>query len=316
MSITPSEHPHHGLTRDLQALDQLLRSRRKALRWLGAGAALPLVGCGGGGDAAVADTTTTAATGSTAASTTGSSATTGSTTSTANATSTSSSSGTTGTTGDGSCSQIPNETAGPYPGDGTNSNASGVANVLTQSGIVRSDITGSFGGASGTASGIPLTLRLQIVNSARSCASLAGFAVYVWHADALGRYSMYSSGATGANYLRGVQVTDSSGYVTFTSIFPGCYDGRWPHIHFEIFPSLASATSGSNDIKTSQLALPQSVCQAVYADAAYSGSASNLSRVSLASDNVFSDGSGLQLASVNGSNSAGYVATLTVGVSA
>jgi protocatechuate 3,4-dioxygenase beta subunit len=40
---------------------------------------------------------------------------------------------------------------------------------------------------------------------------------------------------TTESYLRGVQVTDSNGQVTFTTIYPACYSGRWPHIHFEVF---------------------------------------------------------------------------------
>ena len=282
------EHRHgHGLAEDLPLLQAQLAGRRNALRWLGAGT-LALAGCGGGGS----DTDTES---STANSTT----TTAATTSEASTT----------------CATIPSETAGPYPGDGTNSGTNGgTANALTQTGVVRSSIVSSFGTSSGTADGVPLIIRLRVVNAGASCAALAGYAVYLWHCDALGRYSMYTQAIAGENYLRGVQVTDSAGDVTFTSIFPGCYDGRWPHIHFEVFPSLAVATSGSNDIKTSQLALPASAAAAVYADSRYTGSSANLARVSLASDNVFSDGSTLQLATVTGSNSAGYLDTLQVGV--
>ena len=100
-----------------------------------------------------------------------------------------------------------------------------------------------FGSSTGKADGVPLTIRLRVVNTGASCAALAGYAVYLWHCDALGRYSMYTQAIAGENYLRGVQVTDSAGDVTFTSIFPGWYDGRWPH--FEVFPSLAVATSGN-----------------------------------------------------------------------
>lgn len=213
-----------------------------------------------------------------------------------------------------SCSTIPSETAGPYPGDGTNTSNGSIANALSLSGIVRSDIRASIAGASGVASGVPLTVKLKLVNTSASCANLAGYAVYLWHCDALGRYSMYSTGVTGENYLRGVQEADATGNLVFTTVVPGCYSGRWPHIHFEVFRSLAQATSGNNDIRTSQLALPQSVCSAVYTTTGYTGSASNLAQISLSSDNIFSDGVSLQMASVTGSVSAGYVAELQVGV--
>ena len=207
------------------------------------------------------------------------------------------------------CSKIPEETQGPYPGDGSNG-----PNALSLSGIVRSDIRSSIGGASGVADGVPLTIELTLVNSNSACAALAGYAIYLWHCNRSGLYSMYSAGVTGENYLRGVQQTDSSGKVAFTSIFPACYSGRWPHIHFEFYPSLSLATSSANKIATSQLALPKTVCDEVYATSGYSGSASNLAQVSLATDNVFSDGSSAQLATVSGSVASGYLASLVVGV--
>jgi protocatechuate 3,4-dioxygenase beta subunit len=147
-----------------------------------------------------------------------------------------------------------------------------------------------------------------------SCAPLAGQAVYIWHCDRPGRYSLYSSGVTNQNYLRGVQAADASGRVTFTSIFPGCYAGRWPHIHFEVYPSLSAATSVANKSATSQIALPKEACDAVYATSGYEASVTNLSRVSLASDNVFSDGASLELATMSGSVGGGYAAALTVAV--
>lgn len=209
------------------------------------------------------------------------------------------------------CTVIPAETAGPYPGDGTNG-----PNVLTQSGIVRSDIRSSFGTASAVAGGTLLTVTLQLVNTNGSCASLAGYAVYLWHCDAAGNYSLYSNGVTTQNYLRGVQVSDASGLVTFTTIFPGCYSGRWPHIHFEVYNSVGQAVSGRNAVATSQLALPEAVSRQVYAQTAlYPSSTNNLNQLTLATDNVFSDDRAVnQLASVSGSVAAGYLATLTVGV--
>ncbi|WP_243398532.1 intradiol ring-cleavage dioxygenase [Deinococcus koreensis] len=207
---------------------------------------------------------------------------------------------------------IPSETAGPYPANG--SGASGQSlNVLTRSGIVRRNLRKSLGSGN-VAAGIPLTLTLALVNTGASCAALSGYAVYLWHCTADGQYSMYSADIVGEDYLRGVQASGADGTVTFTTVVPGCYAGRWPHIHFEVYPTLASATSASNKIQTSQLALPEATCREVYATPAYSASLGNLSRISLARDNVFSDGSTAQMATMSGSASAGYVATLTVGL--
>jgi len=287
------DHHDHSLAADLAAILNLTSDRRQTLRWLLAGAsALPILGCGGGSDSdtSTGTSTTTPATGTTTPVTT--------------------------TTPTGSCSVIPEETGGPYPADGTNSNASGVVNVLTQLGVVRSDIRGSFNGATGTAAGIPLTIKLQIVNVNGSCATLEGFAVYLWHCDRDGNYSLYSSGVTTQNYLRGVQVSDSSGNVSFTSIYPGCYSGRVPHVHFEVYRTLSAATSASTRLKTSQFAFPDAASNAVYATTGYSASVRNMAQISLATDNVFSDGYSLQLASITGNVTDGYVATLTVGVAA
>jgi protocatechuate 3,4-dioxygenase beta subunit len=206
--------------------------------------------------------------------------------------------------------EIPEETAGPYPGDGSNG-----ANVLTQSGVVRSDIRSSFNGASGVAEGVPLTVRMKVYDLNGSDAqALAGAAVYIWHCNREGEYSMYSQDIADENYLRGVQETDSSGSVEFTSIFPAAYDGRWPHIHLEIYPSLDDATSASNKLRTSQMAMPEDVCTKVYEADGYEASVSNLAQTSLATDMVFSDGWSLQLATVTGSNDDGYVASLNVPV--
>ncbi|HET7689943.1 MAG TPA: intradiol ring-cleavage dioxygenase [Nocardioidaceae bacterium] len=209
--------------------------------------------------------------------------------------------------GDG---EIPEETNGPYPADGSNG-----PNILTESGIVRSDIRSSFGGASGVAAGVPLTLTMSVVDvsSAEEAGTPArGAAVYAWHADAEGRYSMYSEGVEGENYLRGVQEADADGKVTFTTVFPGCYAGRWPHIHFEVYPSLADATAATNRQRTSQLAFPQDVCEQVYASDGYPSSSDNLARLSLDTDMVFSDGYSLQLAKTTGSVDEGFTATLRV----
>ena len=268
---------HGGLHRDLTATGSAM-GRREVLRRFAFGAgALALLGCGDAGTGMTAGADTTIDTG-------------------------------TGASSNSSCSRIPSETAGPFPGDGSNG-----ANVLNQTGVVRSDIRSSFAGLSGSAAGVPLSIRLTLV-SASTCAVLAGRAVYLWHCDALGRYSLYTSGVTNQNYLRGVQQADANGVVTFTSIYPGCYSGRWPHIHFEVYPTLASSTSVSNKIATSQIALPKAANDLVYAQSGYGSSASNASQITLASDGVFSDGASLELATVTGSVSSGFVASLTVAV--
>ena len=204
--------------------------------------------------------------------------------------------------------EIPDETAGPFPGDGSNG-----PDVLEESGIVRSDIRSSFGDASGTAEGIPMTLELAVSDLADGGSAFAGAAVYVWHCDREGRYSLYSEGVEDQNYLRGAQIADDDGIVRFTSIFPACYSGRWPHIHFEVYPDQESISDSANAIATSQVALPKAICDKVYATSGYEQSVSNLSRLSLASDNVFGDDGGAsQLATTTGSVDDGYTVKLAV----
>lgn len=212
----------------------------------------------------------------------------------------------------GVCSIIPQETGGPYPGDGTNTVNGALVNVLALSGIIRSDIRASFAGATGIAAGIPLTIKLNLVNT--TCDPLAGYAIYIWHCDRGGNYSLYSSGVTGENYLRGVQETDSNGQVTFTTIVPGCYSGRIPHVHLEVYPTLAKATSAASAVKTSQFTFPLDMLNATYATTGYTQSVSNLAQISYATDNVFSDGYALQMPSITGSTAAGYTATLQIAI--
>jgi protocatechuate 3,4-dioxygenase beta subunit len=207
--------------------------------------------------------------------------------------------------------EIPEETAGPFPADGSNG-----VNVLTESGVVRSDITASFGSASGVADGVPMTIRMKVYDlDGEDATVLAGAAVYVWHCDRDGEYSMYSDTVGDENYLRGVQEADADGVVEFTSIFPACYAGRWPHIHFEVYRSLAEATSAGSKLRTSQIAIPQDVCEEVYGGAeGYDQSVTKLAQVSLDSDMVFADGHSLQLGKVTGSLDEGYTIALNVPV--
>lgn len=295
-------HAHgHSLADDLPLLEAQV-ARRRALKWFaGAGTAALVAGCGGSGSesgsVAVVSGTATATPTPTAT-------TTATPTPTATATAT-------------GCLVDPTETNGPYPADGTNTSSGTTSNALTASGIVRSDIRSSFLGTNTVATGVTLTLTLTVVNVNASCAPLAGYAVYIWCCDRQGRYSLYTVAAE--SYLRGIQVTDANGQVTFTMIVPGCYDGRWPHIHFEVFSSLSTATSGRYASLVSQLAIPAAVCSTVYADTAtYPSSATNFARVSLSSDNVFGDNSAAQLAqqipTLTGSVAAGYTGSALIGL--
>jgi protocatechuate 3,4-dioxygenase beta subunit len=272
------EDHDRGLSFDLPRLI----SRRRALGLLAGGVgSAALAACGSSGNGA----TTTAATGAAADSTT--------------ATST----GAAGTT------EVPEETAGPFPGDGSNG-----PNVLAESGVVRRDITKSFGDASGVAAGVPATIEMTLLDVGAGGTPLAGAAVYIWHCDMEGRYSMYDQAIADQNYLRGVQVSDGDGKLSFTSIFPAAYSGRWPHIHFEVYESVEAATAAASKLRTSQIALPEATCKLVYATGGYEQSVQNLSQTSLQSDMVFSDGYAGQLATASGSVKDGLTVRLNVGV--
>ena len=257
-------------------------TRRRALSLLAGATAAVLVGCGSDGDdGAAAPPSTTSSTSATG--------------------------GTAGGGSDATCETIPAETVGPFPGDGTNG-----PDVLAMDGVVREDIRSSLG-SSTVADGVPLTLDLTVLD-ASGCTPKPGAAVYVWHCDREGRYSMYSSGAEDETYLRGVQPAGADGRLSFTTIFPAAYQGRWPHIHFEIYAGVEDATGGGSPIAISQLALPADVCETVYATAGYEASVRNLARTSLDSDMVFSDGSDHQLASTTGTAADGYRASLQIAV--
>ncbi|MEV7395636.1 3,4-dioxygenase subunit beta [Aeromicrobium sp. NPDC092404] len=275
----PHEHDL-GLSHDLPAL----LNRRRALGLLtGAGLAAALAACSGS-DSAGGTTTT----------------------STPSPSGGSSSGGSTATVAD----EVPAETGGPYPADGSNG-----VNVLAETGVVRSDIRSSFGGTSTTAEGVRVSIELTVLDlNGREVAPYEGAAVYLWHCDREGRYSMYDSEIADENYLRGVQAADADGRLTFTSIFPAAYPGRWPHMHFEVYRSAADAQKATGKLRTSQLALPEDACDVVYASPGYEQSADTMKQTTLASDLVFSDGHSLQMATVTGTVDDGMTIRLNVAV--
>ena len=177
----------------------------------------------------------------------------------------------------------------------------------------------SFGDSSGEAEGVQLDLTITLVNVNNACAPLEGYAIYIWHCDVNGDYSIYDLPAE--NYLRAVGVTDENGQATFTTIFPGCYNGRYPHIHFEVYPSLASATSYRNRLLVSQMAMPENECTSVYnSSSLYDASAANFVGESVATDNVFADNTADEIAqqtpSLSGDAYNGYTGDILIGLDA
>ena len=204
---------------------------------------------------------------------------------------------------DQACAATPSEIRGPFPADGSNGRPRPI-NALAMDGIVRRDIRSSFAGMTGRAEGVSLELELGLVGT--GCADLAGHAVYLWQNDAAGAYSLYN--LPGENYLRGLQAADGEGRLRFTAIVPGCYGGRYPHCHFEVFESAEAALKGAAPVLVSQLAFPDAECRAIYRDdARYGDSLRNLERLPLSRDFVFGDTGGEgQIVAMTGAPSQGY----------
>lgn len=285
--------------------------RRRALGALGSLGLLTLAGCGGGSAGTSGTSLSTLAPIMTSASTAAA-------TSTAATTSTTATGGAATTTTDSassSCQVVPEETEGPYPADGSTASNNDY-NVLALSGIVRSDIRSNIG-SSVPVAGAPLILTITLDNTKADCAPLAGYAVYLWHCTREGTYSVYTTQSLSDNHLRGVQQTDARGTVRFVTVVPGCYAGRMPHMHLEIYPSLSTATSSSRKIKTTQLAFPTEALRAIYNEAAgYSQSVANLNTISFATDNVFSDGTSLEMVNFGGDAATGYSASISIAIAA
>lgn len=196
-----------------------------------------------------------------------------------------------------SCVLIPSETQGPYP----------LLSVLGNAAMRRRDTTEGR-------PGLPLLLKLKLVNITANCAPIVDAAVYVWYCDKDGVYSGYSqpgANTVGQTFCRGIQYTDCNGEASFQTVYPGWYAGRITHVHFQVY-----LNGGGTLTATSQIAFPQSVTQAVYASPLYAARGQNTSVTSFAQDNVFSDGTALQMLSVAGDTTSGFVGRLAVGIAA
>lgn len=140
-----------------------------------------------------------------------------------------------------------------------------------------------------------MTLNLDLVNVDTACKPLADMAVYTWHCDAAGQYSIYD--VADQNDLRGMQISDSAGKVSFTTILPGTYRGRWPHIRFEVFRSADAAVADEKALLVGQLAFAETlVIPHDVGDPRYADSIPNLASQTLVTDGIFGDSTALQLA--------------------
>lgn len=193
------------------------------------------------------------------------------------------------------CVLIPQETEGPYPLD-----------LSKNTTYFRQNITEGK-------TGLPLNLKISLVNVSNNCAPIANARVDIWQCDKDGVYSGYNqpgANTVGQTFMRGIQVSDSAGQVNFVTVYPGWYSGRITHIHFQVFvTSVLRATS--------QIAFPDAVNAAVYQTPLYVAKGQNRSVASNAADMVFSDGFESQLATVTpNTTTGGYDAAIVVGIQA
>jgi protocatechuate 3,4-dioxygenase beta subunit len=130
---------------------------------------------------------------------------------------------------------------------------------------IRSNITGSR-------TGVPLNLQIALIDSS-TCKPIKGAAVDIWQADATGHYSdEQSEGTVGQTWLRGVQLTNAAGLAKFTTIYPGFYSGRAPHIHAKVHLGGSAAKakySGGHVSHNGQIFFPEAVSTTVYATSPY-----------------------------------------------
>ena len=190
------------------------------------------------------------------------------------------------------CTVSPSETAGPFP-------------TKVPANFVRKDIRDDR-------TGVPMTMNITIKNKTTSCAALAGAVVDVWHCDKDGYYSEYggagmqSVNLTNVDFLRGRQTTNASGLAAFTTIFPGWYSGRAPHVHVHVY------NAAGKSLLVTQIAFPYAIANTLYTTGQAYGYTKGAQDTLNERDNVFSDGFTTELATVSGSPSTGYTLTHTI----
>jgi hypothetical protein len=141
-----------------------------------------------------------------------------------------------------------------------------------------------------TRAGTVLTLTINVVNVNNACAAVPNADVEIWHVDAAGDYSQYGS-QTAATFLRGIQTTNASGEVTFTTIYPGWYQGRATHIHAEV-------SVNGRSIKATQIAFTEVTNNAVHTSGVYASRGTN--PMSNLSEGIFADSLSSELVAPGG----------------
>jgi protocatechuate 3,4-dioxygenase beta subunit len=199
-------------------------------------------------------------------------------------TSPSSTASTTTTSTNAACAVTPTETIGPFPS-------------LVD--LFRSDLRE---GKNGTL----LTLTIRVVSAANGCAAVPDANIEIWHVDAAGDYSQYGT-QTAQTFLRGIQTTNNNGEVTFTTIYPGWYQGRATHIHVEV-------TRAGRSVKVTQVAFPETINNTVHTSGVYASRGTN--PMSNLADGIFADSLSSEIVTPTGSVNSGYAATFQVAISA
>jgi protocatechuate 3,4-dioxygenase beta subunit len=195
------------------------------------------------------------------------------------------------------CVVRPEETEGPY---------------FVDEKLQRSDIRSDPSDGS-VRDGAQLTITFAVAKvTGNSCAPYAGLLIDVWHCDALGVYSDVSDptfNTKGKKFLRGYQVTDASGLATFTTVYPGWYQGRTVHVHFKI---RADAAASSGLEFTSQLFFDDTFTDKVYANPPYAQKGARSTRNG--DDGIYGTGGDQLLLDIKGDATAGYTTTFPIGL--
>jgi protocatechuate 3,4-dioxygenase beta subunit len=198
------------------------------------------------------------------------------------------------------CTPTPEGEIGPYFADDSDTRFN------------RSDILSNIDGTSAQ-TGIPLSVTIFVVDGQKSCAPYANAQVDIWHCNAAGVYSDQAVEKTSSEtWLRGYQVTDASGKVTFKTIVPGWYAGRTTHIHLRIRSSYSAASSTSDGTNTTQLFFAQTLTDRLATSVApYNNEGKN--PTTNASDHVYSgEENGANVLALSGDDTSGYSAAVTI----